>query len=202
MSGTYPTTPAPIAVDYTMLTPTFVSETHSGRVQSRDRGAAGYWQMEFHYPALTRAQFGPLWAFLIQQKGRAETFQVVNPALTWLGSNQSALITVGTQSAGDTSFVAGAFAVSGDQINAGDIVSIGSAPKKVYTSLEDVQAGGGNQTVNIYPALVRDTSAVELVNYKPANVPFTVSLMSDFTTVSVDHCLIHGGLTVAMRERI
>jgi hypothetical protein len=183
-----------------MSTPTFQTETHSGRIQTRDRGVAGFWQFEFKYGAISRNDFGPLWAFLVQQKGRAEKFNVVNPVFhPIIGSDGGSPTVNGAHSKGATNVSTTGWNPLTTVLRAGDIIKFGGT--KVYVVTSDATSGiGGVSGVNIYPPLVADEANGAAVTVWL--VPFQMSFMSDFSTIDVDHCRLHRGLTVTMRERL
>ena len=81
MSGTFPVSPAFNSVEVNSIQPTFVSRTISGRRQARQI-AGQFFTMSATFPPMTRAEFAPISAFIMKQRGQFESFQVVLPVLS------------------------------------------------------------------------------------------------------------------------
>lgn len=206
MSGTYPTSPAPREVELGQVTTTLVSYGQSLRRQARSRGGQR-WSLKFIYPPMTRAQFAPLLAFLVKQRGRYETFEVVLPPP--LNLPQGAIPgspTVDNESAGSpTSLQTGLrnIATAGWTANRSGILLAADFVKftghtKVYMVTEDAQSNSAGQSVlAIEPALQDGPAQGSAITV--SNVPFTMELASD-TLKTVLQVNPQFGLEVEMKE--
>lgn len=166
MSGTYPSTPSPASIKIASVQPTLASVTHSLKRQARSRGGQR-WAIELDYAPLNRAEFAPLFAFALAQKGQYGTFTFVPPVY---GNAQ-----------GDVSACASAVEVAGSEsvtvtmtgtLKAGDYVKFASHDK-VYIVTSDLT---GNGELAIQPPLLEATTAAAVTF---DDVPFTVAFGSD-----------------------
>ena len=137
----YTAGPGFATVKVTANQPTSVSITNSGRANARS--IAGHrWRIAITYNPLTRAQFEPIYNFLLERRGRLKSFEVVLPQYN---SPQTAITcTSGTQLIVDGAITAGAtnFTVdnhshaSTGSLKPGDMFTItdssNSNHKKVY----------------------------------------------------------------------
>ena len=103
--GTGTVGPGFASVKVTANQPTSVSITNSGRATARS--IAGHrWQIAITYNPLTRAEFEPIYNFLLERRGRLKPFEVVLPQYN---SPQTAITcTSGTQLTVDGAVTAGA----------------------------------------------------------------------------------------------
>ena len=76
MSGAFPTSVVPNSIPMTSIAPTVASIAHSLKSQVRSR-AVQRWGFEVDFPPMTRAQFMPLYAFAVKQRGSYETFTFI-----------------------------------------------------------------------------------------------------------------------------
>ena len=81
MSGTLPSSPAFSSLEVASVQPTFVSRSISGRRQTRQTHGQ-FFKLTAKYPPMTRAQFAPINAFIMSQRGQYESFQVVPPVIS------------------------------------------------------------------------------------------------------------------------
>jgi len=101
MSGTYPTTPEFQAINVNSEHKNFVSESISGRKQVRAIGGQR-WTFSAKYNPMTRAEFMPVYAFVISQRGQLGTFSIVPPVVGSTSGNASGVVqTNGTHTAGE-----------------------------------------------------------------------------------------------------
>jgi hypothetical protein len=172
MSGTYPASPIFKAVDFTSVNYNVSSETQSGRVQVRNLGGQR-WEFSAEYSVLYRADFQPVMAFVMKQRGMLETFQIVLPQISdQTGDAAGTVLTVGAHAVGDSTIdVDGATGT----FKAGDMIKFGHT--KVYMITDDVTAAAGEATINIIPPLVVALADDEVVTFDA--VPFTVRLSND-----------------------
>jgi hypothetical protein len=177
MSGTFPTSPVPADIKVSSFTPTLVSETQSMKRQVRRRGGQR-WAFEVNYPPMTRAEFAPVYAFCIAQRGQYETFTFVPPVVSDpQGTATGTPLVNGAQSAGDNTIVTDGWSNSITALKAGDFLKF-SGHNKVYMVTADATSdGSGNATLTIEPPLMADVSDNEALTV--GDVPFTVSLVND-----------------------
>ena len=176
MSGTFPSSPAFNSLEVNSIQPTFVSRTISGRRQARQI-AGQYFSMTATFPPMTRAQFAPIDAFVMKQRGQFETFTLVLPVLsTGLGSPAGTPLVNGASQTG-RSIITDGWTNNIQIFKAGDYLKFANHGK-VYKVIADVSSHEtlGTATIDIEPALV--TSPVNDSAITHTNVPFLVSLTS------------------------
>lgn len=177
MSGSFPSTPVWSAVGMKSNAPTLVSETASGRMQSR-KIAGQRWEFSASFPPMTRADFMPVWAFVVKQRGSHETFTVVPPVISNSRGVATGTPLVKTAHAvGATSITTDGWTISQTGIlKAGDFIKFGHS--KVYMVTADTNSdASGDSTVLINPPLATALSDNESVTVN--SVPFTVRLKND-----------------------
>jgi len=195
-SVSYPTSPLWAEFSITSFSPAFVSVTHGLQRQARTRGGHA-WQIELRYAAMTRAQFSPLWAFLVKQAGPAGTF-------TW--SPGSTFATQGTgvgaayvQGAGQTgqSISTDGWGVSQTVAKAGDFFQI-EGDTKVYQLIEDVTSdSGGEATMEFFPALRSSPANLADITLSPA---FRCALINDTVPTDWNQCVQVPAFDVSLVE--
>lgn len=177
MSGTYPTTPEFRAINITSRHSNLVSETRSGRRQARSIGTQR-WAFTASYNPLTRAEFMPVYAFVISQDGQNSTFTIVPPVISDAqGSISGTMLVDGAHSIGDNTIAVDGFS---GQIKAGDFVKF-NGHSKVYMVTSDLTGAG---TLNIIPSLVTALGDNEAVAYD--SVTFTMRLNNDIQEYSLN----------------
>lgn len=170
MSGTYPADPVFNGVGFNSVHYNLSSTSVSGRTQVRNIGGQRF-EFSATYPALTRTQFAPVMAFIMAQRGMAETFTVVLPEIsTKSGSASGTVQTVGADVIGQTSI-----AIDGlsGTLKAGDVIKFANHTK-VYMIVSDLTGSG---TLSIQPGLREATANDTVITYD--DVPFTVRLNND-----------------------
>jgi hypothetical protein len=178
MAGTFPSSPAASDVSVQSIEPTLVSTTISLKRQVRSRGGQR-WLLNVSFPPMTRAEFAPIYAFSVKQKGQYETFTYVPPTIsTTRGSSGASPVVNGAVSAAATSAsIDGLAASTSNILRAGDFIKF-SDHTKVYMVTDDMSSdGSGTATLNFHPGAVQaiaDDSTVTI-----ASVPFNVSFQSD-----------------------
>ena len=183
MSGTYPTSPEFSSIGFSSEQKTITSTTDSGKMFAVQVDGQR-WKFSASYPPMSRADFSPVYAFIMQQRSQKETFQIALPDLKNAKGNVSGTITVsGSHSAGDTTIdITG---ITGT-IKAGDFVKFGH--DKVYMVVADATGDvSNNATITIEPPLRTALSNAESVTYD--GVEFTVRLTNDvqqFKTGDID----------------
>jgi hypothetical protein len=170
MSGTFPATPQAASINITSIQPNLVSETRSGKRQVRAIGGQR-WALSAVYAPMTRAEFMPVYAFVIAQKGQFETFQIVPPVV----GSTSGTATGTVSTSGSATIGASSVSLTGltGVLKAGDFIKFASH-NKIYMLTAD---RSGNGSVTIQPPLVVAVGSAVGVTYN--NVPFTVRLNND-----------------------
>jgi len=195
--GTYPTSPAWSEASITSYAPTLVSITNSLKRQSRSRGAHA-WGIELRYPAMSRASFAPLWAFLVSRAGQAERFTVSLPAYTPQGTAAGTPLVASAGQTG-TALSTDGWTAGQTVLKAGDWLQVENDPK-VYMVTDDATSdGGGAATINIFPAL--RTSPPDNAGIITA-VYFTCALTSDLLDIDFDQCVKARGVTISLTEAL
>ena len=176
MAGTYPTTPEFQAINLESKHNNLVSETVSGRQQVRSIGGQR-WSFSARYNPMTRAEFQPVFAFVMAQQGRFGTFQIIPPVIgSTSGTATGSLLVNGAASAGATTV--NVDGITGT-IKAGDFIKF-SGHSKVYMLVSD-RDGDGAMTIE--PPLVSSVSNNELISYE--DVQFTMRLDNDLQSYSL-----------------
>lgn len=158
MSGTFPTLAGFKTLNWQSNHNTLLTETISNKVFTRDLGGQ-YWSFTVASPPLTRADFGPIWSFIVQQKGGAESFYIAPPIIsdtagTFADDSTGGNLVV----ASSASIGAGTVTVtptgSGTLI-AGDLIKF-SNHDKVYMLKESVTLTNSvNANLSIFPNLIQ-----------------------------------------------
>ena len=175
MSGTFPTSPAFNSLNVQSVQNTFVSRALSGRRQARQLGGQ-FWKMTATFPPMTRAQFAPIYAFVVKQRGRYESFTIVPAVIsTGQGSPAGTPLVDGASQTG-RSLVTDGWNASISIFKAGDYLKI-AGNDKVYMVTADVSSdGSGDATISIEPALVASPADDAAITH--SSVSFTVALTS------------------------
>ena len=183
MSGTFPTSPAFNSLNVKSVQHTYVSRALSGRRQDRQLGGQ-FWKLTATFPPMTRAEFAPIYAFVVKQRGRYESFTIV-PAVvsTGQGSPAGTPLVNGASQTG-RSLVTDGWNASIAIFKAGDFLKI-AGNDKVYMCTTDVSSdGSGNATISIEPALVASPADDGAITH--SSVSFTVALTSGIQEFSTD----------------
>ena len=125
---------------------------------------------------MTRAEFAPIYAFVMKQRGRYESFTLIPPVLNaGLGSPAGTPLVNGASQTGRT-IVTDGWNNSITIFKAGDYLKFANHDK-VYTVTADATSdGSGDSTISIEPALITAPADDSAVTY--TSVPFTVALRS------------------------
>ena len=175
MSGALPNTDF-TAINIKSNQKTLVSTTDSGKTYRRQVDGQR-WSFTIAYPLMTRADFAPTMAFIVQQRSQKESFTVTFPSyLNALGSETGTVLINGAHSVADTTIAMDAFAGDGaGRFKAGDFIKF--AHSKVYMVVTDVTSSSNAATVTIEPPLTTALTNNSSVTYD--SIPFTVHLTSD-----------------------
>ena len=177
MSGSFPSSPSPVSINIKNNQTTLVSTSISGRRQARQLQNQR-WSMEVSFPPMSRSEFAPIFAFIVKQRGRKESFQftpvIIDDAL---GSETGTVLVNGSHSVADTTIAMDGFASDGaGRFKAGDYIKFGGH-NKVYMVVEDVTSSSNAATVTIEPPLTTALANDKDETYD--SVPFTVALDKD-----------------------
>jgi len=201
MSGTYPYSPEFSSVDFRINTPTQTTETVNGRKRRAGFGVSFY-TFAGKYATLTPSQVAPITAFIAEQYGMSESFQIVLPKISYNKATDYA------QAVGNakvkTAASKGAYSVAlkglganKEIIKAGDFFKF-NGHSKVYMCTNTVTSNGsGEATIFFSGKLVVNVAVDEVLTINA--VPFTVILDQDVDEWSVGS----GGMTnieVSFRE--
>ena len=155
---------------------TLVSQTDSGKTYRRQIDGQR-WSFTVSYPLMTRANFQPIMAFIVQQRSQKESFTITFPSyLNATGNETGTVLINGAHSVADTTIAMDAFAGDGaGRFKAGDFIKF--AHSKVYMVVTDVTSSSNAATVTIEPPLTTALSNNSSVTYD--SIAFTVHLTSD-----------------------
>lgn len=166
----FPTTPSFSAINLRSKHKNFVTEARNGRRQVRAIGAQ-QWVFSAKYNSLTRAEFMPVYAFCVSQKGQLGTFSVTPPVISSTSGNASgSMLTNGAHTTGNTTIAVNGFSGT---IKSGDFVKFNNHDK-VYMVTSDLTGSG---TLKIEPGLYENVANDTSVIYN--NVPFLMRLDND-----------------------
>ena len=178
MSGQFPTSPVANSANIRSLQRTIVSVTTSGRKQARQIDGQRF-AITLQFPAMTRAEFAPIKAFIMKQRSQLNNFTVIPPIVSDAQGVASTVIsTDASVSAGATTCTVDGMTVSTNGIlKAGDYFRF-TGQEKVYMAVEDLNAdGSGEGTLTFEPPLRSDVTDDTILIYD--NVDFTVSLTAN-----------------------
>ena len=185
MSGVFPSSPAFNSLNIKSVQHTYVSRSLTGRRQARQIGGQ-FWKMTATFPPLTRAQFAPIYAFVVKQRGRYESFTIV-PAVISTGQASPAGTPLmrGASQTGRTLATDG-WSAGISIFKAGDFLKI-AGNDKVYMVTADVTSNAStsaNTPITIEPALVASPADDAVITH--SSVSFTVSLTSGVQEFATD----------------
>jgi len=185
MPFTLPSTPGFSALNLSSNNATQTSRTVNGRVISRSNDTQ-FWSFTASYPAMTRAQAGPLMAFIVSLKGQFNSFTAVLPEYsTTAGAlTGQAVTTTQNEAVGATEIEVTCASVTTQTgaLKAGDLIKFDNH-NKVYMIISDVDIASNLATMTIEPGLIVATDSGATVDY--IDVQMTCRLSNDiqeFTT--------------------
>tara|TARA_Y100001963_G_scaffold160024_1_gene267155 strand:+ start:8365 stop:8961 length:597 start_codon:yes stop_codon:yes gene_type:complete len=178
MSGTLPITPKFQSLSIQSIQPSLTVRTISGRRQSRQIGGQ-LWRMTITYPSMTRAEFQPILAFFISQRGAYDTFQVRPTVHEDTTGGASGSPTVNGASQTGRTVTTDNWPNSTTVMKAGDFIKFGGHTKIYMLTGDATSDGSGNASLTIEPALLTSPSDNDTVIYN--DIPFTMSFDSDVT---------------------
>ena len=168
----YPTTPVFQSVNLKSNDKTLTSQTVNGRTQSR-KLASQYWEFSAKYPPMTQADFMPVYAYVMQQRGQSNTFTVRIPVLEDARGTASGTLRVnGTKAAGQTTIVVDG--ITGTVVE-GDMIKF--SHDKVYMVVGHTETSGNTTSIEIQPPLRSSVANDSIIAYD--NVTMKVRLRND-----------------------
>ena len=172
MSGALPTSPAFTELNVQSVQSTIVSRAISGRRQARQIGGQ-YWKLIATYPPMTRADFAPIWAFIVKQRGGFDTFTVTPPVVgTGQGPGGGTPLVNGASQTGRTVVTDGwPTGATLTVLKAGDFVKFANHTKVYMLTADLVCDTNGDATMAIEPALITSPATDSAITY--SSVPFT-----------------------------
>lgn len=134
-ASNYTAGPGFASVDFTSEQPTSISRTNSGRVMSR--AIVGQrWKMKISYNPMTRAQFEPVYNFLLEKRGRLKPFFITLPQHTPRSATSSTYTVQSNLTAGTDNILCTVSSDANANLKPGDMITIAdsgnSNHKKAY----------------------------------------------------------------------
>lgn len=185
MSGALPTSPAFAELNISSFQQTIVSKSITGRRQARQIGGQ-YWKLNAVFPPMTRAQFAPIYAFMIKQRGAFESFTVTPPVVgASQGPGGGTPLVNGASQTGRTIVTDGwPTGATLTILKAGDFIKFANHTKVYMVSVDATCDTNGDSTISIEPALVTSPATNTAITY--ASVPFTVYFENDAIEFQTD----------------
>ena len=176
MSGTYPALPIFASVGFKSVYYNLSSQSLSGRTQVRNIGGQRF-EFSASYSRLLRSEFTPVLAFVMSQRGMAETFSIVLPEISSTSGTATGTVrTNGTSPIGDKTIAIDGFT---GLLKAGDVIKFASH-SKVYMVTQD-RSGAGD--LSIEPGLEAVVANDTVITYN--DVPFLVRLNNDIQEYNI-----------------
>lgn len=189
MSGAFPSSPLPSSINLGSTWGTLMDMTQSGRRNVRQLGAHK-WTINCSFPpTMNRDQFAPIWAFLMAQQGRFETFTFVSEDLKAPRGAAAGTPVVNGASQTGLSLITDGWTNNILQMKAGDIFKIVGDNKVYMVTADGTSDGSGNLTLAISPPLL--SSPGDGVALTVSDVPFTMQLEEDRFEYSVSGPLLY-----------
>lgn len=178
MSGTFPTTNFE-SINWQSNNNIISSQTLTNKTFTKDLGGQ-FFSFTLKSVPLTRAEFGPINAFITKQRGSFDSFTVVPPIIgstagTFSNSGGTNLDVNGTSTVGSSAVTV--LPTGSGTLKSGDIIKF-SNHSKVYMLTADVTLSNGvaNQ-VDIFPNLIEQVTVADTVLTQ--EVPVTVRLVNE-----------------------
>ena len=176
----YPTTPVFQSVNLKSNDKTLTSQTVNGRTQSR-KLSSQYWEFSAKYPPMTQADFMPVYAYVMQQRGQSNTFTVRIPVLEDARGTASGTLRVnGTKAAGQTTIVVDG--ITGTIVE-GDMIKF--SHDKVYMVVGHTETSSNTTSIDIQPPLRSNVANDETINYD--TVTMKVRLRNDIQSFGMSN---------------
>ena len=176
MSGTYPALPIFASVGFKSVYYNLSSQSLSGRTQVRNIGGQRF-EFSASYSRLLRSEFTPVLAFVMSQRGMAETFSIVLPEISSTSGTATGTVrTNGTSPIGDKTITIDGLT---GLLKAGDVIKFASH-SKVYMVTQDRDGAGD---LSIEPGLEAVVANDTVITYN--DVPFLVRLNNDIQEYNI-----------------
>jgi hypothetical protein len=176
----YPITPVFQSVNLKSNDKTLTSQTVNGRTQSR-KLASQYWEFSAKYPPMKQADFMPVYAYVMKQRGQNATFTVRIPILEDARGTASGTLKVkGAKTAGQTSIVVDG--ITGTIVE-GDMIKF--SHDKVYMVVGHTETTSNTTTIVIEPPLRTAVADNETITYD--NVTMKVRLRNDIQSFGMSN---------------
>jgi hypothetical protein len=176
MSGIFPSTEF-AALDFRSNVTIRTTVTISNKMQ-RAKVGGQYWSFKLQSRPMTRAEFMPIYSFLIKQDGQYESFTVELPGS--LSSSRGTAAGTVTISDDYAAGVTNCRSTGGTgTLKKGDLIKF-SNHDKVYMITEDInldQMDSSEDVINFYPALTTAITNTTTVDY--TNIKITVMQTND-----------------------
>lgn len=178
MSGTFPTTNFK-SINWQSNNNIISSQTLTNKTFTKDLGGQ-FFSFTLKSVPLTRAEFGPINAFITKQRGSFDSFTVIPPVIgstqgTFSNSGGTNLPLNGSSNIGNSSVTV--LPTGSGTLKAGDIIKF-SNHAKVYMLTEDVTLSNGvANTLNFFPNLIEQVTNAH--NTLTDDVPVTVRFTND-----------------------
>lgn len=180
MSGTFPTSPSFTTTNFKLNSPTQTSETFGGKVRRVGLGTS-YYTFTAKFPPMTRAQAQPIIAFLAQQYGKLESFQIYLPVESYPLANYSYTTyvprVVATTAAGQKNVQITDCYPDTTILQAGDYFRFSNHTKVYMCSSTCISSSAGVATLYFTGSLLTEVGPATTLTVK--QVPFTVMLSAD-----------------------
>lgn len=134
-ASNYTAGPGFASVDFSSEQPVSISRTNSGRVMSR--AIVGQrWKIKISYNPMTRAQFEPVYNFLLEKRGRLKPFFITLPQHTPRSTTSSTYTVQSNLTAGTDNILCTVSSDANANLKPGDMITIAdsgnSNHKKAY----------------------------------------------------------------------
>ena len=132
---------------------------------------------------MTRAEFAPIYGFLMAQSGTLDAFSFIDPSRKQpLGVGTGSPIVSGAGQLGQSLTTTGWTASTTGILKAGDIFTIAGNTKVYMMTAQANSDGAGAATLSFSPGLVASPGNSAAITV--ANVPFNVSVSSEFSAAA------------------
>ena len=176
----YPTTPVFQSVNLKSNDKTLTSQTVNGRTQSR-KLASQYWEFSAKYPPMKQADFMPVYAYVMKQRGQNATFTVRIPVLEDARGTASGTLKVNVAKAAGLTTIA-VDGITGTIVE-GDMIKFGHT--KVYMVVGHSETSGNTRSIDIEPPLRVGVANDETITYD--NVTMKVRLRNDIQSFGMSN---------------
>ena len=185
MSGALPTSPAVAKLKISSYQETVTVKAINGRRQTRQLGGQ-YWKIYATYPNMTRAEFAPIQAFMMKQRGAYDSFTYTPPILSVpQGQDPGTPLVNGAAQTGRSVVTDGwGTGATLTVLKAGDFIKFTNHSKVYQVTADATCDTSGNATLTIEPELQTSPGNNEAI--VTTAVPFTVFSESPVIEMATD----------------